>query len=223
MKALAAALCLAAWPALAVPPDQEMDTPTTREGYKARNDRQRAHEEMFAPFYARDRKWSLNGGRDYLECPVLDPAVLADQMRAMSCNSDAVAVVTVYNQRPVFSRGENFIFTEYKVETNEVIKAGPGSLAPGSRTTIARIGGEIVLPTEHLGMKINIEPPFLVGGQYLVLLRYLPATNDYVLQSHDSAYEIRPGGLLRPFQVGQDPLSREQSSEVWASARRGCQ
>jgi hypothetical protein len=186
------ALCLVALPAFAAPPDPEMDTPTTRDGYKARNERHVSHENTVFKGWATGPKFEANGGRSvYMDfLPIGTPKLTG--MQYMTCQADVVAVVSVYNQRPVLSQGENFVWTEYKVEVNEVLR---GHLAVGARTTIAYPGGEINLPGDHLAYRIQNYMPLLVGGQYVAFLKYLPATNDFTPANMGAVYSVEPGGF----------------------------
>lgn len=190
-------LLLCALPVFAIPPDPTMDSPTTRVGYKARNDRQRAHEVMFALWTAHGKRIPVNGG----QAMVYDTPIFSG---LPTCKADVIAIVTLYNQRPVLSRQENFIFTEYKVEVNETIK---GNLRVGERTTIAYPGGEINLPGDHFTYTIQNHAPWTVGSKYLVFLKYLPITNDYTILDTYSAHEVEPGGNTCLMAYGAKPTA----------------
>jgi len=202
MKAIAAALCLAgALPVLAQPPD-EMDAPTTRAGFKARNERHVSHEAMFASYATGNRLEAGLATATSLNIPLSPYGSDQAAARALLCKADAVAVISVYNQRPVLAKDESFIFTEYKVEVGESIK---GRLAVGERTTLARIGGAIELPGDHITFVVPQEWPLAVGHKYLAFLRYLPATNDYTSYNVGTTYEIEPGGKLLKLVHGNKP------------------
>lgn len=203
-------------PALAVPPDQEMDAPTTREGYKARNDRQRWHEANLYKFHAQGRKMGANATVGIYPHTTLPPRGQT-QEGALTCSSNTIAIVTVYNQRPVLSRGEAFIFTEFKVEVNETLR---GSIRVGDRTTITQLGGDIDLPADKLHYDDATAQLMSVGRQYLAFLRYLPATNDYAFLM---AYELQPGGLTRRLTHGypserSDLVATTRTAAISASA-----
>lgn len=195
------------WPLLALaqserPPEQETEIAQTRAGYKARNDRHRSHEAMYARFWGGRyaRRYDVGSG---LHRAIVDrtlPPMGMTQAQYVTCGADAVAIVTVYNQRPVLAQGENFIFTEYKGELNEAIK---GHLAVGQRITMTQIGGTIDLPGDRLGLVTSDALPLMVGSKYLAFLRYLPATDDYAI---DTAYEVGPGASLRVMRDGDQPL-----------------
>jgi hypothetical protein len=131
----------------------------------------------------------------------------------LACQSGAVAIVTVINQRPVLSQGENYIFTEYKVELNEVIKGG---LAADQRATITQIGGMIDLPGDRMSFAATDTQPLVVGNTYLAFLEHLPATNDYAVIA---VYEIRPGGTLRAMKEGSEGFTAARSAQVLATVR----
>jgi len=188
--ALPITLLLLQCPSLAAPPDVE-PLATTREGYKARNERHRYHEHLFSS-YATGRKLLPNLSTAYsfnLEIPKEGEEV---RIQSTFCTADTVAIVTPYNARPVLSKDESFIFTEYKVEANEILK---GNLRVGDRITIARIGGVIDnIPNDHIQFLVPQEWPLVIGHKYIVFLTYLSPTNDYTSYNLGETYEIQPGG-----------------------------
>jgi hypothetical protein len=63
-------------------------------------------------------------------------------MQAVVCNADAIVIGVLKNESPQFAEDENFIFTEYEVAVEEVVKNTSGaSIEPKSSITIARDGG----------------------------------------------------------------------------------
>jgi len=219
MKALAFALCLAVLPAFAQPPEApEMDAPTTREGYKARNERHVAHEKMFAAQAGVALGVKIPHGVtiETVRHVMYGPGQsLEARTQKLGCTADAVAIVTPYNQRPVLSQNENFIFTEYKVEVNEVMK---GALRVGDRITIPRLGGTIQLPDEKIGYDVADYQPLVIGQKYLVFLTYLSATGDYAGTSARGFFEIRPDHTMRSLD-GSGPLAADAASRILGITR----
>ena len=216
-------LCLSAWSTLALaqapdssrPPTEETAIVQTRDGYKARTPRHVSHERNVYKFDGHGWKFPVNQGSRVLDHIPL-PADPAQWRREIACKSDAIAVVTVVSQRPVLSQGENFIFTEYRVEISDSIK---GRLVVGQRTNITRIGGTIVLPGDRITFAVNSSPELVVGNKYLVFLRHLPETDDYTPVAPRTTYEVRPGGRLQMVHDGYKPQTRADSEETFAAAR----
>jgi len=217
MKAIAAVCLLWALPTFAAPPIAPIEPlATTRAGYKARNDRQRWHEANLYPrsLYGTAGPIPRGGSAATIIDYVSQPRSQQETLWQLGSSADLVAIMTVYNARPVLSQREDFIFTEYKVETNEVIK---GTLRVGDRTTVTRAGGTIVLPDEKI--TFDADRPLVVGSTYLMFLRHLPATNDYTEMSHEALLEIRPGGRMQSLYGGSAPIPRAEAQAILDLAR----
>lgn len=191
----------------------------TRDGYKAKTPRRMANEKLHARRFGHGVVIPRNRSIDLYQNIARgdDNDKGAEQLIAEGrCRSGAVVIATVVSQRPVLAQGENFIFTDYKLEVNEAVK---GPLSAGERFVLTRIGGEIVLPDEKIGYWVANEEPLVVGAKYLLFLKPLPESGDWSADSY-LTYEVKPRGGLRPLVEGMRPLRAEQAVAAMATARQ---
>jgi hypothetical protein len=110
--------------------------------------------------------------------------------------SDAVVVAIVNSGQSFLSNDKRNIYSEYRATVQDVVKT-PGTpyLRTSDSIDIEREGGVVKLPsgkTLTRGKFADSMP--VVGGRYLLFLRYNPDTEDYQIQT---AYQLQGGKVYR--------------------------
>jgi hypothetical protein len=102
------------------------------------------------------------------------------------CNADAIAVGTLTSETPHLTPAENFIFTDYEMTVEEVIKANAASTIQAGKIVITREGGTLRQGGRTFHADVEGFKPFALGNRYLLFLRYIPATDAYLAYANGS-------------------------------------
>lgn len=103
------------------------------------------------------------------------------------CNADAIFVGLLKSKTSQLNADESFVFTDYEMSVEEVIK--DNSAAParvGGDVTVTREGGEVQLKGRVVRAKRNDFQHSQVGKRYLLFLRFLPETGSYLAYPNGS-------------------------------------
>lgn len=103
------------------------------------------------------------------------------------CNADAIFVGSFKSKSSQLTADESFIFTDYEMAVEEVIKNNPAApVQAGGSVTVTREGGEIQLNGRTIRAKRNDFEAAEVGKHYLLFLRFLPETTSYLAYANGS-------------------------------------
>jgi hypothetical protein len=111
-------------------------------------------------------------------------------------NSDAVVVGTVKTGQAYLSNDKRRLYSEFKVELQDVIKMPTGPyLMAGDSIAVQREGGKVRLPSGKVLVRAataNSMPQ--IGKRYLLFLKYNSDTQDYALVT---GYQLGGGQVYR--------------------------
>ena len=110
-------------------------------------------------------------------------------------HSDAVVVATIQSGQSFLSNDKRNIYSEYRATVEDVVKAGTQGLRATDSIDVEREGGVLKLAsgkTLTRGKFADSMP--VVGGSYLLFLKYTPDTQDYHIQT---AYQLHGGKVYR--------------------------
>lgn len=98
----------------------------------------------------------------------------------LACDADAVIIGTVGSKASQLTEDENFIFTDYELHLQEVLKDNPAApLLAGNNVTLTRPGGSVQLNGVNVTALDEEYLPLDFNGRYLLFLRFIPATGSY--------------------------------------------
>jgi hypothetical protein len=119
-------------------------------------------------------------------------ATLPGYAKHVACNADAVIVGSVRNRESFLTESQESVFTENIVSVEQILKdniAHP--LAVASNIVVARSGGHIVTPEGyHIEVIDTNFPALQLGGQYLLSLKYVPSTMQYMSADREGTFSI---------------------------------
>src|SRR5579885_422552 len=116
----------------------------------------------------------------------------------MICKSDAVVVATVKSKASQLTSDGTFIFTDYELSVEDVLKNNVSSyIQPGLEITVTRPGGVVSLTGKILSVMDRSFKPLEANKSYLLFLDYLPSTGAYKSISSEGSFEISNDQLLR--------------------------
>ncbi|HVF89428.1 MAG TPA: hypothetical protein VNH22_05125 [Blastocatellia bacterium] len=109
----------------------------------------------------------------------------------LACGADAAVIVKVENKSSQFTDSKDFLFTDYEVMPEEILKNNPnGPIASNSTLTITRPGGFAKYKGVPVEARDDAFPPLKVGDKYLLFLRYIPESGSYQAVSSIASFEI---------------------------------
>lgn len=116
------------------------------------------------------------------------PAKVLDKLAA---GADAIVVGVVKNKASQLTENGTFIFTDYGLLVEEVLKDNQAArVAPQTTLTITRPGGKVALNGRVVTAVDRSFKRLAVGGRYLLFLRYVPATGAYQAINDKGSFEI---------------------------------
>lgn len=124
------------------------------------------------------------------------------------CNAAAVVVGRIKEKSPHFTEDEKFIFTDYQVIVEEVIKNNAASpLTPSSLITTTRDGGALILNNRTFrATQEGFDPP-AVSKRYLLFLRFIPETDSYLMYGNGT-FELAAQEVLALGAASRDEISK---------------
>jgi hypothetical protein len=115
-----------------------------------------------------------------------------ESLRRMTCDADAVVIGKIQNKLSQISESQDFVFTDYEMRVAEVLKDNEASpTQPGTNLIITRPGGTIRMNGKTVEAIDNAFEPFTLEGQYLLFLRFIPATGAYKALGSKSSFQLR--------------------------------
>jgi len=150
-------------------------------------------------------------------------------LKANTCDADAIVVGTVEIKSSQLTEDEEFIFTDYELLIEEVLK--DNSAAPilaNQMVTITRPGGSIRLNNRNIKAVADSFKLLEIGKRYLLFLRYIPITDSYSALNSKSSFRIHNGKTLKltdedfPIELGNGADADSFIRQIRAVLNGGC-
>lgn len=110
-----------------------------------------------------------------------EPETASALLQKRVCDLSAAVVGTLVNETAQFNEDKDFVFTDYDVKIEEVVKDNSQRpIQAGGNITITRDGGTLQLDGRTFKAELADFKAFGKGQRFLLLLRYLPATDSYI-------------------------------------------
>lgn len=113
------------------------------------------------------------------------PSITASEfLRDLSCNADAIVVGSVKSKVAHLFEDETFVYTEYEFLVQDILKNNSASpIKAYNHIEVTRPGGIIKLDNRRIKVEDFSYAPLQKNKEYLLFIRYVPSTNDYVVAS----------------------------------------
>lgn len=123
--------------------------------------------------------------------PAAPPFNFQKFMSRLSCSADAIVIGTVKSKSSNLTEDEDFIFTDYEIKVDEVLKNNPAApIIPLNDITITRPGGSILFGNK-LAEAIDVSfKPLELEQHYVLFLKFIPSTGAYKAVDSKSSYQI---------------------------------
>jgi hypothetical protein len=185
-------------------------------------DKQKKHSKLYkgSRWYTKGKKIKdaiAERGDVEIHAPLLDPIgrpapPLAEFLRRQTCAADLVVLGIVRNKASQLTEDGSFIFTDYEIAVEEVLKNN--QVAPASQgddITVTRYGGAVEL-NGHVARATDPAMGLLRAGEtYLLYLKFLHETG---------AYRPIGGGLAEDTFRIQGEKIEQVSNKLWPFGRR---
>lgn len=148
------------------------------------------------------------------ELPAVD-----DWLSKLAASSDAVVIGTVVNKVSQLTKNETFVFTDYDLSVEEVLKDRTSTIQPQSIITVTRPGGKILLEGRIINARDKSFKPLVIGGRFLLFLRLIPKTGAYQAVNNKSSFEL-VNNKVRPLSDAPDAKSLGGDLEPFLSQIR---
>jgi hypothetical protein len=108
--------------------------------------------------------------------------------------ADTIIIGTVNNQQSFLTVEGTFVFTDYTITVQQILKNNAAAeLRPSDSTIVTRPGGTVQLSRHTVRASDESLAPFEVGKRYLLFLKYIPATDAYRAFEGGGAFRIDLG------------------------------
>ncbi len=99
---------------------------------------------------------------------------LGQSLNELACTEDAIVVGKVKSKASQLTEEEDFVFTDYELSVEEVIKNNPSAqIGAYTEITITRPGGVVLLDGRVISADVAAYNPFKVGSRYITFLNYI--------------------------------------------------
>jgi hypothetical protein len=120
-----------------------------------------------------------------------DPTSLSQFVNRLVCRADAVIIGTVKNRASQLTEDGEFIFTDYDLNVEEVLKDDIHShLAPNVNLALTQPGGRVQLDGQMLEAEDKSFKPLLLGRRYILFVKFIQSTRAYTPSNSTSTYEL---------------------------------
>jgi hypothetical protein len=138
-----------------------------------------------------------------------EPRALHDAVRDLTCRAGAVFTGTVQSAVSFPISDGTFLFTDYTVIVQDVLRQGTAPyLRPGRGTVVTRLGGRVDVDGATRRAIIGDLPLLEEGRQYLFFAKYLPATLDFEANQPTSAFKT-DGARVRALRSRDEYIFRQ--------------
>jgi len=169
-------------------------------------EKQRQHSKLYDK-NLRSRKRLSDSPRD-IELKITTPWVeAADEcssnsteafLQTATCDAQAIVIGLVKNKTSMLTEDGRFVFTDYEVQIDELIKDNPGApIQPGSVLIVTRPGGAVALDGKTFRVTDESFKPMELNGRYLLLLRFIPTTGAYQAVNSHASFELKNNQVNR--------------------------
>lgn len=131
-------------------------------------------------------------------------------LKNLACDADAIVIGVINNQSSQLTEDEDFIFTDYDMAIEQVLKDNPvPSIQPGSDLTITRPGGIVQLNNKEVRALDESLEPLKTGSRYILFLKYIPATDSYKAFYSNGSFQISDSRIIK---LSQESLPQQLES-----------
>lgn len=210
--------------------NQSRQAPALQESVKKikvpTTEKERKHSQLLAQSQGRRiSELTTKGGGD-INLVVSEPLIMLKpgkeqetlpSIQTKVCNADAIVVGTLGNSSPQLTVDESFLFTEYTMNVEELIKNNHSTpIQWGDFISVVRDGGVGQFNGRTVRAKAEGFEPFVDGKRYILFLRFIPDTGSYLAYANGS-FELNSDTIIP---LGKLPENISREARTFLSATR---
>lgn len=130
------------------------------------------------------------------------------------CEADMVVVGKPVSKTSHLTDDETFVYTEYRFEVENIVKNN--SVSPidvGKSIEITRPGGLIKIDDQIIRVEDRSFEPLKINKEYLLFLKYIPATNGYKAFDYQSDFVVE-GNTFKKLSKVKTPVELATNNEL---------
>ena len=136
-----------------------------------------------------------------------------DEIKRITCAADTIVVGTVQRSASQITEGQSFLFTDYVLQVQQVLKNNSRILIQQeAEINITRPGGAVLIGNKRIAAIDESFLPLRRGKQYLLFLRYLPETESYASIETGESYEVNRNDLKLLKHQPEDVISAKYNA-----------
>jgi len=113
-------------------------------------------------------------------------------LERLVCGADAIIIGTVKSRSSQLTEDELYVFTDYELTVEQVLKDNPFTqVAPSSVIIVSRPGGKVMIDGYTVSAVDESLKPLSKGGRYPLFLKYIPATGAYIASDSQESFELK--------------------------------
>jgi hypothetical protein len=128
--------------------------------------------------------------------PGVSPPTFSERITSLTCAADAIVVGEVTSKSSQLTEDQDFIFTDYELKVEEVIKDNASDpITTNTDITISAPGGKIQLNNRIVEARDLSFPRLVVGERYLLFLKSTSIAAGYKAVNKESRFHLTNEGV----------------------------
>ena len=148
-------------------------------------------------------------------------ASLPELLQPTACKADAIVIGTVASKTSLLTEDEEYIFTDYDVNVEEVLKHRQvPPIQIHDHITVTRPGGEIQIDGKKVVAVDESFQPLEANKRYLLLLELIPLTGAYRAVNDSSSFLLQGDRVINLSTSIREGLLENESPQLFADIIR---
>jgi hypothetical protein len=115
----------------------------------------------------------------------------------MAYESDAVVIGVVGEKKSFLTEDENFVFSDYELNVEEILKNNSALPIKEKRVTVTRPGGAVMLAGHTVRAIDESLEPLALGSRYLLFLNFIPSTGAYKAFNSKGSFLLKGDRIVK--------------------------
>ncbi len=122
------------------------------------------------------------------------PGKEADYIQFLGCEADVVVLGTIGSRVSQLTGGSPIVFSDLDIDVSNVLmNRSKRSIAAPQKIVLTTAGGAVKLDGRVIRVIVERQNPLIVGGEYVLFLKYEPKAETFVLSSFRGIFRIQNG------------------------------